>query len=187
MEAFIDTVSKIISFGVLLVGVVWGILKFIKRDEHFPHVFFEVSANFVGVQDNQNLFEVLAFLENKGVVPIKIRDLNFKVRGLFQQEQLEKGDVSIRGQIKIPHLLVEESWIPEQWDSTFVYPGVKTEYNYIAAIPLDVSFVRVEGSFSYDRKGATHHAAKLIKVPNNLNPSKQKIQGRVTKKIGNKG
>ena len=174
MEAFIDIASKVISFGVLLVGIGWGIAKFLKRDEHFPHIFFEVSANFVGVQGDQNLFEVLALLENKGVVPIKIRDLNFKVRGLYQQDPLEKGDASIRGQIKIPHILVEGSWIPEQWEYTFIYPGVKTEYNYIAAIPLNVSFVRVEGSFSYERKGTTHRAAKLLKVPDTGTLSLQK-------------
>lgn len=181
MEAFIDVMSRIISFGVLVIGIGWGLIKFLKRDEHFPHIFFEVSANFVGVQDNQNLFEVLALLENKGVAPIKIRDLNFKVRGLFQQDRLKQGDASIRGQIRIPHLLLEGSWIPEQWDHTFVYPGVKTEYNYIAAIPLDVSFLRVEGSFSYTRKGSTHHAAKLIKVPNPPAPSEQKITKRAGK------
>src|SRR5688572_10913635 len=124
MEVFIDIASKIISFGVLLVGIGWGLAKFLRRDEHFPHIFFEVSANFVGVQDNQNLFEVLALLENKGVVPIKIKELKFKVRGLFQQDQIKKGDASIRGQIRIPRLLVEGSWIPEQWDSSFVYPAV---------------------------------------------------------------
>jgi hypothetical protein len=167
MEVFIDIVSKIISFGVLLVGIIWGVIKFLRRDEHFPHIYFEVSANFVGEQDNQNLFEVLALLENKGVVPIKIKELKFKVRGLFQRDQIEKGDASIRGQIRMPHVLIEGSWIPEGWDYTFIYPGVNAEYNYIAAIPLDVSFVRVEGSFSYDRKGTTHRAAKLLKVPKN--------------------
>jgi hypothetical protein len=165
MEAFIDVASKIISFGVLLVGIGWGIAKFLRRDEHFPRVFFEVSANFVGMQDGQNLLEVLASLENKGVVPVRIRDLRFQVRGLFQEDPLEPGDASIRGQVRIPHILLEGSWIPEQWDLTFVYPNVKTEYNYIAAIPLNVSFIRVEGSFSYERKGTTHRAAKLLRVP----------------------
>jgi len=166
MEIFIDIVSKVVSFVVLLVGIWWGIIKFLKRDEHFPHIFFEVSANFVGIQDNKMLFEVLALLENKGVVPIKIRDLNFKVRGLFARDPIEEGDASIRGQIRIPHLLVEGSWVPKHWNYTFIYPGVKTEYNYITAIPLDVSYIRVEGSFSYDREGSSHHAAKLLKVPN---------------------
>jgi hypothetical protein len=166
METFIDIVSKIVSFAVLLVGVWWGIVKFLRRDEHFPHIFFEVSANFVGIQDNQILFEVLALLENKGVVPIKIKDLSFKVRRLFEHDQIEEGDASIRGQIRIPHLLIEGSWVPKHWNYTFIYPGVKTEYNYITAIPLNVSFIRVEGSFSYDREGSSHHAAKLLKVPN---------------------
>jgi hypothetical protein len=183
MESFIDILSKIISFGVLVVGIGWGVVKFLKRDEHFPHIYFEVSANFIGVQDNQNLFEVLALLENKGVVLIKIRDLNFKVRGLLQQDQIKKGGAAIRGQIKVPHLLLEGSWIPEEWDYTFVYPGINTEYNYIAAIPLNVSFVRVEGMFSYDRKGATHGAAKLVKVPNNPDLSKQKIRKQILEKV----
>jgi hypothetical protein len=170
MEIFIDTVSKVVSFAVLLVGIWWGIVKFLKRDEHFPRIFFEVSANFAGIQDNQVIFEVLAFLENKGVVPIKIKELNFSVRGLFEQDPVTAGDESIRGQVEIPHLLLNGTWTPQHWDNTFVYPGVKTEYNYIAAIPLDVSFIRVEGSFSYDRDGSSHRAAKLLKVPNRSSP-----------------
>lgn len=166
METFIDIVSKIVSFAVLLAGVWWGIVKFLRRDEHFAHIFFAVSANFVGIQDSQILFEVLALLENKGVVPIKIKDLSFKIRGLFEHDPIEEGDATIRGQTKIPHMLLEGSWVPEEWNYTFIYPGVKSEYNYIAAVPLDVSFIRVEGSFSYDREGSSHHAAKLLKVPN---------------------
>jgi hypothetical protein len=169
MTTYIDIASKFISFGVLVVGIWWGIVKYLKRDEHFPHIFFEVTANFVGIQNDQILFEVLALLENKGVVPIKIKDLNFKIRGLREQDRLEKGEDAIRGQIKIPHLLMEGSWIPSNWQYTFIYPGVRTEYNYIAAISTNVSFIRVEGSFSYERGGRLHHAAKLLKVPNNFN------------------
>lgn len=166
MEKFIDSASKVISFIVLIVGIWWAVVKFLKRDEHFPHIFFEVTANFVGTQNNQILFEILALLENKGVVPIKIKDLNFKVRGLREHDSLEKGDETVRGQIKIPHILMEGSWIPGNWQYTFIYPGVRTEYNYIAAIPQNISFIRVEGSFSYERGGRLHHAAKLLKVPN---------------------
>jgi hypothetical protein len=96
------------------------------------------------------LFEVLAELENKGVVPLKINDLKFKVRGLYEDDEITKGDNAIRGQIKIPHLLLVGSWLPEHWNYTFICPGVKTEYNYVAALPLGVSFVRIEGSFTYE-------------------------------------
>lgn len=169
MEIIIDISSKIIAFAALIIGAWWGIVKYLKREEHFPRVGFEVSANFIGNQDGKVLIEVLAQLENKGVVPLKINDLKFKVRCLYENDEIERGDDSIRGQIKIPHLLLEGAWVPEHWNYTFIYPGVKTEYNYIAALPLNVSFVRVEGSFSYDRKGNSHHAAKLQKMPNQAN------------------
>ena len=134
MENYIEIGSQIIAFVVLVAGAVWGFLKFFKRDEHFPRVVFEVSANFVGHQDDQVLFEVIAELENKGVVPLKIKNLVFKVRGLYDHEELGKGDESIRGQTRIPHVLLEGSWIPKNWSHTFVYPGVKTEYNYICLL-----------------------------------------------------
>ena len=174
METIIDIGSKIIAFAALLIGAWWGVIKYLKRDEHFQRVGFEVSANFVGIQDGKVLCEVLAQLENKGVVPLKIKDLRFKVRGLYEDNEIKKGDDSIRGQIIVPHLLLEGSWVPEHWNYTFIYPGVKTEYNYIAAVPLNTSFVRVEGSFSYDREGASHHAAKLQKVPNKANSADAK-------------
>lgn len=176
METLIDIGSKIIAFAALIIGAWWGVVKYLKRDEHFPRVVFEISANFVGNHDGKMLYEVLAQLENKGVVPLKIKDLKFKVRGLYEEDELEEGDDSIRGQVRIPHLLLQGSWVPEHWNYTFIYPSVKTEYNYIAALPLNVSFVRVEGSFSYDREGNSHHAAKLLKVPNQANTADAKKQ-----------
>lgn len=178
MEMVIDVGSKIIAFGALIIGAWWGVIKFLRRDEHFPRVGFEVSANFVGIHDGKVLLEVLAHLENKGVVPLKIKDLNFKVRGLAEDDPIEEGDSSIRGQIRIPHMLWEGSWVPEHWHYTFIYPGVKTEYNYVAALPTNILFVRVEGSFSYDREGSSHHAAKLQRVPNRANPADdEKLRG----------
>lgn len=64
MGAYIDTASNIIAFAALIIGTWWGIVKFMRRDEHFPRVMLEVSANFVGIQNNKVLFEVLAYIEN---------------------------------------------------------------------------------------------------------------------------
>lgn len=164
MGDFIDVAAKLIAFVTLVLGAVWGALKFWRRDEHFPRVAFEVTARFVGTQAERTLVEVLASLENHGVVPVRIRDLRFKLRGVRASDVLEPGDDSIRGQTRIPHLLQEGSFVPAHWDHTFVYPGVKTEYNYITTLDPDVTFVRVEGSFSYEREQTSHHAAKLLEV-----------------------
>ncbi len=69
-----------------------------------------------------------------------------------------------RGQTAIPHLLCEGTFVPINWDYTFIYPEVKTEYNYITTLDPEVTFVRVEASFSYERDNSSDHAAKLLKV-----------------------
>jgi hypothetical protein len=79
---------------------------------------------------------------------------------------LARGGKEIRGQLRFPHVLEEGAFLPPDWEYSFVYPGVKTEYNYIASIPQDVSYVRMQGDFEYPRTGTTHHAAKVLKVSN---------------------
>lgn len=164
MEEFIDVGSKAIAFAALVAGAVWGVLKFLRQDEHFPRIAFEVTARFVGEHDGRTLVEVMAVLENKGVVPIRIKDLAFKLRGVRANDTLQTRDESIRGQTRIPHLLCEGSFVPIAWGYTFIYPGVQTEYNYVTILESEVRFVRVEGSFSYEREQTSHHAAKLLKV-----------------------
>jgi hypothetical protein len=160
----IDIGSKVIAFASLVGGAIWGLLKFVRRDELFPRVRFEVSARFLGEQDGQVLTEILAELENKGIVPVKFNDLEFKVRGLHKGDSLEDGPDAIRGQTNFPRLLREGTFVPDAWASSFIYPGVATEYNFITTLEPAVSYVRVEASFSYDRIGRSHRVAKVFKV-----------------------
>jgi hypothetical protein len=56
-------------------------------------------------------------------------------------------------------------FVSPDWDYSFIYQDVKTEYNFVTCIPEDVSFVRMQGDFEYLLSGASHHAAKVFKVP----------------------
>lgn len=161
-----EFLGKAVTAAAAVVGTWWAFEKWRRRDEHFPRVFFEVSANFLGSNDDHVLVELLATLENKGVVPLKIRNFSFKLFGLRATDPWVRGGNEMRGQLRFPHLLEEGAFVPSDWAYTFVYPGVKTEYNYVAAIPSDVSYVRIQGDFEYRRTGASHHAAKVLKVPN---------------------
>ena len=161
-----EFLGKAVTAGAAVVGAWWAFETWRRRDEHFPRVFFEVSANFLGSKDKHVLVELIATLENKGVVPLKIRNFSFKLLGLRATDPWVRGGKEIRGQLRFPHLLEEGVFVPSDWAYTFVYPGVKTEYNYVAAIPSDVSYVRIQGDFEYIRTGASHHAAKVVKVPN---------------------
>ena len=165
-----STLFELIGKGVTAAGAIaggwWAFEKWRRRDQHFPRMFFEVTANFPGMQNGQWVVEVVALLENKGVVPLEIKSFGFELRGLLITSALERGDDSIRGQLLFPAVLAKGPFVPASWSYSFVYPGVKTGYNFVTAIPADVSFVRVQADFEYVSPGRSHHAAKVLKVPN---------------------
>lgn len=168
MSPFLETWGKLSSVIVALIGGWWAIEKWRKRDEHFPRINFEVTANFLGIQDGQMVVEVVAILENKGVVPLKIKDFTFKMRGISSEDPLKKGNESVREQLLFTRELAKGPFIPEKWIYSFVYPQVKTNYNYVTSIPMNISFIRVQADFAYILKGETHHAATICKVPDGL-------------------
>ena len=165
-EQFFELLGKAVATGAAIAGAWWAVEKWRRREEHFPRVYFEVSVIFLGTKDEHVVVELIATLENKGLVPLKIRNFSFKLLGLKVTDQLARGGEEIRGQLLFPNLLDEGVFVPSDWTYSFVYPGVKTEYNYVTAIPSDVSYVRIQGDFEYLRSGASHHAAKVLKVPN---------------------
>jgi hypothetical protein len=160
-----STVGKFTSAVLAVAGAWWAFEKWRKRDEHFPRVLFEVTVNFIGIKDEHIICELVATLENKGVVPLKIREFTFILRGLAETDPIARGGENIRNQLIFPRKLDEGRFVPESWTYSFVYPGVKTEYNFVTSIPRNISFVRMQGDFTYLQAGETHHAAKILMVP----------------------
>src|SRR5688500_2881478 len=132
-EAF-EWIGKVATGIAALAGGYWAVVKWLRQDELFPRVDFEVSANFVGLQGEHVVTELVAVLDNKGQVPLKIRNFTFILRGLSRSASVEKGSSEIRGQLLFPVVLGEGEFVPKSWEYSFVYPGVRTEYNYVTAI-----------------------------------------------------
>lgn len=160
-----ELLGKCISTVAAIGGGWWAIEKWRRREEHFPRIYFEVSANFLGLKDDHIVTELIATLENKGVVPLKIKSFTFQLRGLKISDPIEQGGPECRGQLLFAHVLGEGRFISESWAYSFIYPGLQTEYNYVIAIPADVSHIRMAGNFEYLMNGETHHAAKVLSVP----------------------
>jgi hypothetical protein len=158
-------VGKVTSTVLAVAGGWWAFEKWRKREEHFPRIAFEVSVNFIGLKDAKIICELVATLENKGVVPLKIREFTFVLRGLAGSDPLARGNEAIRRQLNFPRKLDEGRFVPEDWEYSFVHPGVKTEYNFVTFIDNDIAFVRLQGDFEYLANGETHHAARIHKVP----------------------
>lgn len=159
---FLDALSGYVTAALVIITAAWGIVKWRKRDEHFPRVSFDISAEFHGVQDNKIVTEVIAELENKGVVPLKIRCFTFKVQAIRRGKSLTVGDEKVRKQLLFPEEVARGSFIPSKWEYTFVYPDVKTRYSFVTALPEDVSFIRLQAEFHYFTNDETHHAGRIL-------------------------
>src|SRR5262245_52351200 len=96
----------------------WALVSWRRRNELFPRVDFEVSANFVGRHDGKVVTEIVAVLENKGIVPLKIKRFAFKVRALMQTDPAIAGDEKIRMQLLFPHVIAAGLFVPEDWDNS---------------------------------------------------------------------
>lgn len=145
----------------------WGFERWRRRDEH-PRIELEVSANFLGTHHGRELVEIVATVENKGVVPLRYKNFGFKLLGLHSDDSLTRGGATVRGQVVFGSEVARGSFIPDHWEYSFIYPGVKTEYNYITDLPEGMEFVRVQADLEYMRNGESHHAAKALRVPRGL-------------------
>jgi hypothetical protein len=136
------------------------------RQEEFWRIEFTVDVAFVGIQEGKWLVEVIAVLENKGVVPTKLCKLTFDLRCLHGSDPIEDGPADINQQTNIPRVLIKSrSWFPKDWEWTFIHPGVRTRYSYVTAVPSDASFVLVHGRFKYPDDQLFHTADRLVQVP----------------------
>ena len=84
-----ERIGQVATAVAALTGTWWAFIRWRKQDELFPRIVFEVSANFVGMQGECVVTELVAVLDNKGQVPLKIRDFTFKLRGLPRSERFE--------------------------------------------------------------------------------------------------
>ena len=171
-------IGQLATTLIAITAAVWAFRKWWLRDEFFPRMVFEVDVNFIGQKDGKLVCELVASLENKGVVPMKFKEMTFLLRGISEKDVLSLGDESIRSQLNFVQELCRGSFIPSSWEYSFIYPNVSTKYNFVTVIPEDTAFVRMQGDFEYlERDGETHHAAKVLAVPNR--PDVSKVQSAI--------
>lgn len=155
----------IYSSAALVVGAAWGITKWRKRDEHFPRVNFDISGNVIDRSQGKLIIDIVASLENKGVVPLKITNFVCELRGIEEQQALEIGGPEIRNQLNFKTQYTKGHFFPQSWDYSFIYPGVKADYNFVTLIPETCNYLLIKGRFDYLDANRGHHAGVVLKIP----------------------
>ena len=73
----------------------------------------------------------------------------------------------IGGQTEFPRLLIAGSWLPIDWEGTFIEPGLSTRYGFVTTVPAGAVAVLLHGLFRSETTDGTivHTAEALHEVP----------------------
>ena len=171
-----DIVSNVVTAIGVLVGGGWALWKFgIQREAH-AKIEFDLDLKVLGRQDKQFLVEIAAIVHNKGLVRHWLQDFRFDLLYLPKSAEIQCGDARINEQVLFQPLFKKRYWIPPDWISSFIDPGVRQRYTYISSVPDDASYILVFAIFKYpDEESEFHTAQKVwpIETPTTANKSLQ--------------
>jgi hypothetical protein len=154
--AEIESIVKIIA---IIIGAIWVYFKFIRTRENHPKIEFNVDVKLLGRQDGKILIEVLAELENKGLVRHLIKKFSCNVLILKSTDSVVHGDEKINNQLLFekynPVNLQTDNkqerinLIIKDWCESFIDSGIKQHYTYLTDIPDSTTFVSIYSQFYY--------------------------------------
>jgi hypothetical protein len=178
-NTFIENAESILTCLAILIGGGWTFWKFVLQREDHPKIQFDIDINYITIQDQKIVFEVLIIIENKGLVRHEIdpEDFTLRIRYITNQDKIQDGLEKYNYQTKFPHLhLVDEhdknlkrSIVPKSWENTFIDPGVKQKYSYITSLPDNTTGILVKSKFNYSRSKLDFHGAQKAFAINKLN------------------
>lgn len=164
----IGGVESVVKTIALLIGGGWAFWRYVYQGEFKRRVEFNVDVNFVSVHRDVWLVELVASVENKGLVTHQIMGFSFKLRCIFPEDGVMDTGKKANFQTDFPHKLKEGTWLPNQWGNTFVRPGICTRYVFVTDVPKHAVAIVLSGRFQYPEKRTFHTAVKLVKVPAEL-------------------
>jgi hypothetical protein len=160
-----ELLQAIVTTLAIIIGGVWAYWIFFRRREHHLRIEFTVDLSVVGIQDEKYILEVIAHIENKGLVRHKIHNFEFSVRYLNATDDIVNGVNEKNLQVRMPHDIENRGLIPASWGYTFIEPNVRQAYSYITSVPQSANFALVRAKFKYeDREQDFHTAQKLFNL-----------------------
>ena len=161
----VGVIESIVKTVALLIGGAWAFWRYVYQGEFKRRVEFNVDVDFIAEHRDVWLVELVASVQNKGLVTHQIENFSFKLRCIFPEDAVEEAGERANFQTNLPHKLKAGTWLPNNWGNTFVRPGICTRYVFVTAVPKRAVAVVLSGHFQYPEKHSFHTAVKLAKVP----------------------
>jgi hypothetical protein len=165
-----EAVSAVVSSLAILLGGLWAYWKFVIQREREPRAEFDVTAEFLGVQDGKWLLEVSARLNNKGHVRHLMKNATMNARYLTAADPiLESSEKGHFRQVSFPHSIGRRTvW----WDS-YIDPGLEFRNSYLAWVPAEATYILLLCNFQYDK--GVWPAQRILKVPSPTDPKAREV------------
>ncbi len=158
-------IQSLVTAVGIVVGAIWTYRRFIRQREGCPKVQFDLSANVHLRAQGEHIVEIVAALQNKGVVRHWLNEFKFDLLYLPKGCELITGDDRINKQTLFTKVISNRHWIPPDWKRTFIDPGMSQIYTYVTSVPSDSEFLLIYATFRYpDEESEFHTAQKLVRV-----------------------
>jgi len=99
---------------------------------------------------------------NKGLVRHWITEFTFDLLHYSDNDKYGRGDQRINYQVMFQKEQGNRkiSWIPGDWYYSFVDPGIKQKYTYLADVPADSKYLLIHSQFKYKSGKDDFHTAQ---------------------------
>jgi hypothetical protein len=157
--------ASLATMASLIVGGYWVYRRYIIEEDRYPHIAFSADMNFIGIQGDVWIVELLAFIENKGKVRHSMSVFTFDLNALYEGEQVVT-NARWGNQIDFTHAIAQGSFLGDSIASFFVDPGVTAKYSYVTPVSRRATFLILHCRFDYGDNREFHHSAeRTLRVP----------------------
>jgi len=144
----------------IIVAGLWAYWKFFLEKEREPRAEFDLTAEFLGVQDGKWIIEVSAQIANRGKVRHLMKKPTMNVRYLTASDPVvESQDETHLRQVAFPHSIGRRT----VWKESYIDPGLEFRNSYLTWVPEDATYVLLLCKFEYER--GEWPAQRVLKVP----------------------
>jgi hypothetical protein len=162
IQPWMTLVKDLMTILAILVGAAWALHKFVQRREARAKIQFDLELSVVGRADGKLIVELVAIVENKGLVRHAVSDFIFKLFYLPKGAPIRDGDKRIKYSILFEPVIKNRPWMKDGTVYTFVDPGVVQRYRYVTHIPGDAAFALLYAEFKYPDAASDFHSAQRV-------------------------
>ncbi len=171
-----EIASNSATVAAVVVGGLWVLWKFGLQREAHAKIEFDLELKVLGFQAGSAIVEVIAKVTNRGLVRHWLSDFRFDLLYLPKNDPVTLGDKRINEQVLFQPVFKKRYWIPPDWMSTFIDPGVCQRYSYLAAAPENARFLLVFAQFKYPDAESEFHTAQRVFTVEGAAPANTALQ-----------